>query len=85
MRQVYESAEAMKGPYPQWDKDMHFVTSQDFFKSAHSKLVSCGNQFEIIGRKVCFTSHCFTPYLFPLVLSRDCMSSHHLTHFGHEP
>ncbi|BDA42979.1 Vacuolar protein sorting/targeting protein 10 [Coccomyxa sp. Obi] len=49
---VYESAEAMKGPYPQWDKDMHFVTSQDFFKSAHNKLVSCGNQFEVIGRKV---------------------------------
>jgi len=50
--QVYESADAMKGPYPQWDKDIHFVSSQDFFKSAHTKLVSCGNQFEIIGRKV---------------------------------
>lgn len=62
MRQVYESAEAMKGPYPQWDKDMHFVTSQDFFKSAHNKLVSCGNQFEVIGRKVqCPSSFRSTP------------------------
>ena len=49
----------MKGPYPQWDKDMHFVTSHDFFKSAHSKLVSCGNQFEVIGRKVPYPSLCF--------------------------
>ncbi len=39
----------MKGPRPGWDKDMHFVRSADFFRSAHSKLVSCGNQFELIG------------------------------------
>ena len=51
-RRVYESASAMKGPYPGWDKDIHFVASHDFFKSAHAKLVSCGNQFELIGRKV---------------------------------
>ena len=28
------------------------MVSHDFFKSAHSKLVSCGNQFELIGQKV---------------------------------
>ena len=49
---VYESPAAMKGPYPGWDRDIHFVASHDFFKSAHSKLVSCGNQFELIGQKV---------------------------------
>ncbi len=41
-----------QGPYPGWDKNIHFVLSDDFFKSAHKKLVSCGNQFEIVGRKV---------------------------------
>ena len=49
---VYEKPAAMKGPYPGWDKDIHFVASHDFFKSAHNKLVSCGNQFELIGKKV---------------------------------
>ena len=44
---VYESAAHMKGPYPGWDKDMQFVTSHDFFKSSHTKLVPCGNQFEV--------------------------------------
>lgn len=44
---VYESAAHMKGPYPGWDKDMQFVTSHDFFKSSHRKLVPCGNQFEV--------------------------------------
>ena len=42
----------LQGPYPGWDKDIHFVASHDFFKSAHNKLVSCGNQFELIGKKV---------------------------------
>ena len=46
---AYESAATMKGPKPGWDKDMHFVVSSDFFRSAHRKLVSCGNQFELIG------------------------------------
>lgn len=46
---AYESAATMKGPKPGWDKDMHFVMSGDFFRSAHRKLVSCGNQFELIG------------------------------------
>ena len=50
---VYERAEHMKGLTPGWDKDMHFVHSTDFFKSAHTRLVACGNQFEVIGHKVC--------------------------------
>ncbi|KAK9845742.1 hypothetical protein WJX81_001203 [Elliptochloris bilobata] len=49
---AYESAATMKGPKPGWDKDMHFVISSDFFRSAHRKLVSCGNQFELIGSQV---------------------------------
>ena len=49
---VYERADQMKGLTPGWDKDMHFVHSTDFFKSAHTKLVACGNQFELIGHKV---------------------------------
>ena len=47
---AYESAAHMKGPYPGWDKDMHFIASHDFFKSAHTKVASCGNQFEVVGR-----------------------------------
>jgi sortilin len=47
---AYESARHMKGPYPGWDKDMHFVASHDFFRSAHAKVASCGNQFEVVGR-----------------------------------
>ena len=49
---VYERADQMKGLTPGWDKDMHFVHSTDFFKSAHTRLVACGNQFELIGHKV---------------------------------
>ena len=50
---VYEKAGQMKGLTPGWDKDMHFVHSTDFFKSAHTRLAACGNQFEVIGHKVC--------------------------------
>ena len=50
---VYERVEHMKGLTPGWDKDMHFVHSTDFFKSAHTRLVACGNQFEVVGHKVC--------------------------------
>eukprot|EP00884_Botryococcus_braunii_P007264 jgi/Botrbrau1/16539/Bobra.0327s0006.1 len=46
---AYESADHMKGPYPGWDKDIHFVMSHDFFKSAHTRVASCGNQFELVG------------------------------------
>ena len=28
-------------------QDMHFVVSDDFFKSKHRTLVPCGNQFEV--------------------------------------
>ena len=52
---VYERADQMKGLTPGWDKDMHFVHSTDFFKSAHTKLAACGNQFELIGHKVSAT------------------------------
>lgn len=44
---VYESTAKMKGPYPGWDKDMHFVVSSDFFKSKPRSIVPCGNQFEV--------------------------------------
>lgn len=44
---VYESTAKMKGPYPGWDKDMHFVVSSDFFKSKPRNIVPCGNQFEV--------------------------------------
>ena len=37
----------MKGPYPGWDKDMHFVVSTDFFKTKPRNIVPCGNQFEV--------------------------------------
>ncbi len=55
---VYERADHMKGLTPGWDKDMHFVHSTDFFKSAHTRLVACGNQFEVIGHKVCTHGQC---------------------------
>lgn len=55
---AYESAAHMKGLYPGWDKDIHFVRSDDFFKSQHTKLASCGNQFEVIGNKVCCSDMC---------------------------
>ncbi len=55
---VYERADHMKGLTPGWDKDMHFVHSTDFFKSAHTRLVACGNQFEVIGHKVCTHGRC---------------------------
>lgn len=44
---VYESTAKMKGPYPGWDKDMHFVVSTDFFKTKPRNIVPCGNQFEV--------------------------------------
>jgi hypothetical protein len=46
---VYESTAKMKGPYPGWDKDMHFVVSTDFFKTRPRNIVPCGNQFEVSG------------------------------------
>ncbi|CAD7699528.1 unnamed protein product, partial [Ostreobium quekettii] len=49
---VYENALDMKGLYPGWSKDIQFVRSGDFFQSGHEKVVPCGNQFEILSRKV---------------------------------
>ena len=49
---VYEESSAMKGPYPGWDKDLHFVRSDDLWDTQHTKLVACGNQFEVIGQRV---------------------------------
>eukprot|EP00210_Caulerpa_lentillifera_P008415 g8027.t1 len=46
---VYESTADMKGPYMGWDKDTHFVESNDFFASPHTNLVPCGTQFEAIS------------------------------------
>ena len=37
-----------------WDHDQHFVISHDFFTTQHQKVVSCGNQFEIVGNKVSY-------------------------------
>ncbi len=34
-----------------WDPDIHFVRSNDLFKTI-SKTIQCGNQFETIGREV---------------------------------
>lgn len=42
----------MKGPYPGWDKDLHFVRSDDLFQTQHQKLIACGNQFEIVAHRV---------------------------------
>ena len=42
----------MKGPYPGWDKDLHFVRSDDLWHSQHTKLVACANQFEVVGQRV---------------------------------
>ena len=42
----------MKGPLPNWDKNVHYVVSHDFFKTNHEKVVSCGNQFDIVNGKV---------------------------------
>jgi hypothetical protein len=44
---VYESTAKMKGPYPGWDKDIHFLVSTDFFKTKPRNIVPCGNQFEV--------------------------------------
>ena len=57
---VYEDPKHMKGPLPSWDRNVHYIVSRDFFKTNHEKLVSCGNQFDIISNKV---SCCCKPVL----------------------
>ena len=49
---AYEDPKHMKGLGVGWDEQIHFIQSDDFFASAHKKLASCGNQFEIAGHKV---------------------------------
>ena len=52
---VYEKPEFMPptGPFGHvWDVNIHFAVSHDFFASKHSKVVACGNMFEIISKKV---------------------------------
>ena len=49
---AYEDPKHMKGLGVGWDEQIHFIRSDDFFASAHTKLASCGNQFEIAGDKV---------------------------------
>ena len=55
---VYEESSAMKGPYPGWDKDLHFVRSDDLWDTQHTKLVACGNQFEVVGQRVRALADC---------------------------
>ena len=49
---VYENREKVKGLYPGWSADIHFVRSDDFFVSKHEKIVPCGNQFEILAGNI---------------------------------
>ncbi|KAK9806438.1 hypothetical protein WJX73_007437 [Symbiochloris irregularis] len=49
---AYEDPKHIKGPLPNWDKNVHYVVSHDFFKTSHEKVVSCGNQFDIINGQV---------------------------------
>ena len=54
---AYEDRKHMKGLGVGWDEQIHFIRSDDFFASAHKKLASCGNQFEIAGQKVKHLDH----------------------------
>ena len=49
---VLPGAEAHKGFYPGWDKDVHYVVTLDLFQSKFAKIIPCGNLFEIVGGKV---------------------------------
>jgi len=46
---AYESKNAMKGVYPGWDVDLHFVSSDSWFARPHQKVAACGNQVEVVG------------------------------------
>ena len=72
---VYEESSAMKGPYPGWDKDLHFVRSDDLWDSEHTKLVACGNQFEVVGQRVSISiSHVCS--LAPTTVSARAAANH---------
>lgn len=59
----------MKGPDIGWDKDLHFVRSDDMWDSQHTKLVACANQFEVVGQRV---SH-LIPGTAPLEAHIECI------------
>ena len=46
---AYESKNAMKGAYPGWDVDLHFISSDSWFARPHQKVAACGNQIEVVG------------------------------------
>ena len=46
---AYESKQAMKGAYPGWDVDLHFVSSDSWFARPHQRVAACGNQIEVVG------------------------------------
>ena len=46
---AYESKAAMKGAYPGWDVDLHFVSSDSWFARPHQRVAACGNQIEVVG------------------------------------
>ena len=72
---VYEESSAMKGPYPGWDKDLHFVRSDDLWDTKHTKLVACGNQFEGIGKRVREYRHLLKLFdNYPKDTSQHCQS-----------
>ena len=55
---AYESLEhARSASHNTWDPNVHFVTSHDFFASRHTRLVSCGNRFQLMGHRVCLSGN----------------------------
>ena len=51
---VYEDqSHVAAGAHKAWDYNVHFVFSQDLFKSPHERRLTCGNSFEVLsGRDV---------------------------------
>ena len=68
----------MKGPYPGWDKDLHFVRSDDLFDTKHQKLAACGNQFEIVAHRVRLIAS--VPSKHQPLVSENQMTSLHARH-----
>lgn len=54
---AYTDPAAVKGPYPGWDANIHFVSSDSLFKpsgsrfgrASHRVAAACGNQVEVVG------------------------------------
>ena len=55
------------GYYDSWDYNVHFVYTTDLFKTAHQRMVMCGNSFEVLNGDV---------YVAQL---RDCLVYHATT------